>query len=116
MTHCKTCQPTALTAERLAALLKVNARPGPAGSRFVTRPLGCRTKTAYAAQEAAITSAEAIPAYVDGFLPEDEPLLTARSNAAEVGGATAVRPVTGAALRFVACAIGARAVVEIGTG
>jgi predicted O-methyltransferase YrrM len=55
-------------------------------------------------------------AYVDGFLPEDEPLLAARSNAAEVGGATPVGPVTGAALRFVAAAIGARAVVEIGTG
>ncbi len=33
-----------------------------------------------------------------------------------MGGAKAVGPVTGAALRFVACAIGARAVVEIGTG
>jgi predicted O-methyltransferase YrrM len=64
----------------------------------------------------AITSAEVFPAYVDGFLPEDEPLLTARNNAADVGGATPVGPVTGAALRFVAAAIGARAVVEIGTG
>lgn len=53
---------------------------------------------------------------MDGFLPEDEPLLTARNNAADVGGATPVGPVTGAALRFVAAAIGARAVVEIGTG
>jgi predicted O-methyltransferase YrrM len=33
-----------------------------------------------------------------------------------VGGATPVAPVTGAVLRFVASAIGARAVVEIGTG
>jgi len=54
--------------------------------------------------------------YVDGFLPEDEPLLTARRNAAEVGGAAPVGPVAGAALRFVASAIGARSVVEIGTG
>jgi predicted O-methyltransferase YrrM len=43
-------------------------------------------------------------------------LLTARGNAAEVGGATPVGPVTGATLRFVASALGARAVVEIGTG
>jgi len=43
-------------------------------------------------------------------------LLTARGNAAEVGGATPVGPVTGATLRFVASALGARAVVETGTG
>jgi predicted O-methyltransferase YrrM len=61
-------------------------------------------------------SAQVSLAYVDGFLPEDEPLLTARRNAADVGGATPVGPVTGAALRFVASAIGARSVVEIGTG
>jgi predicted O-methyltransferase YrrM len=50
------------------------------------------------------------------FLAEDEPLLTARAHAAEVGGAVPVGQVTGAALRFMAAAIGARAVVEIGTG
>jgi len=61
-------------------------------------------------------SAQVIMAYVDDFLPEDEPLLEARRNAAEVGGADPVGPVTGAALRFVASAIGARSVVEIGTG
>jgi predicted O-methyltransferase YrrM len=61
-------------------------------------------------------SAQVSLAYVDGFLPEDEPLLTARRNAAEVGGAVPVGPVTGAALRFVASAIAARSVVEIGTG
>ncbi|HEV2452603.1 MAG TPA: O-methyltransferase [Streptosporangiaceae bacterium] len=55
-------------------------------------------------------------AYVDDFLAEDEPLLTARANAAEVGGAVPVGPATGAALRFIASAIGARAVAEIGTG
>ncbi len=69
-----------------------------------------------AEQEAAITSAAATVAYVDGFLPEDEPLLIARSNAAEVGGTTPVGPVTGAVLRFVASSIAAKAVVEIGTG
>jgi predicted O-methyltransferase YrrM len=61
-------------------------------------------------------SAQVSMAYVDDFLPEDEPLLAARRNAAEVGGAVPVGPVTGAALRFVASAIGARSVVEIGTG
>jgi predicted O-methyltransferase YrrM len=66
--------------------------------------------------EAGIVNAEATLAYVDDFVAEDEPLLTARRNAAEVGGAAPVGPVTGAALRFVASAIGARSVVEIGTG
>jgi predicted O-methyltransferase YrrM len=43
-------------------------------------------------------------------------LHAARRHAAEVGGAVPVGPATGAALRFVAAAIGARSVVEIGTG
>jgi predicted O-methyltransferase YrrM len=66
--------------------------------------------------EAGIVNAEATLAYVDDFVAEDEPLLAARRNAAEVGGAAPVGPVTGATLRFVASAIGARSVVEIGTG
>jgi predicted O-methyltransferase YrrM len=53
---------------------------------------------------------------VDQFLPEDEALITTRRNAAEVGGAAPVSPVTGGTLRFIAAAMGARAVVEIGTG
>jgi len=43
-------------------------------------------------------------------------LHAARRYAAEVGGAVPVGPATGAALRFIAAAIGARSVVEIGTG
>ena len=43
-------------------------------------------------------------------------LHAARRHAAEVGGAVPVGPATGAALRFIAAAIGARSVVEIGTG
>jgi predicted O-methyltransferase YrrM len=66
--------------------------------------------------EAGIVNAEATLAYVDDFVAEDEPLLAARRNAAEVGGTAPVGPITGAALRFVASAIGARSVVEIGTG
>jgi predicted O-methyltransferase YrrM len=55
-------------------------------------------------------------AYVDDFLPEDDALIGARRNAAEVGGAAPVSPLTGGTLRFVAAAMGARSVVEIGTG
>ena len=61
-------------------------------------------------------SAEAIAAFVEEFLPEDEPLLSARRAAAQVGGASPVSPAVGAALRFIAAALGAKAVVEIGTG
>jgi len=53
---------------------------------------------------------------VDQFLPEDDILVTTRRNAAEVGGAAPVSPVTGGTLRFIAAATGARSVVEIGTG
>jgi predicted O-methyltransferase YrrM len=55
-------------------------------------------------------------AYVDDFLPEDDALVNARRNAAEVGGAAPVTPLTGGTLRFIAAAIGAKSVVEIGTG
>jgi predicted O-methyltransferase YrrM len=66
--------------------------------------------------EAAISSAEGTRAYIDEFVPEDESLLAARRNAYEVGGAVPVTPVTGATLRFLAAAISAKSVVEIGTG
>jgi predicted O-methyltransferase YrrM len=61
-------------------------------------------------------SSEVVSAYVEEFIPEDEPLLTARRNAAEVGGASPIGPAGGAALRFIAAALAAKAVVEIGTG
>jgi predicted O-methyltransferase YrrM len=50
------------------------------------------------------------------YVPEDEPLLAARANAADLGGTEPVLPAIGAALRFLACAVGARTAVEIGTG
>jgi predicted O-methyltransferase YrrM len=50
------------------------------------------------------------------YAVEDEPLLFARANAADLGGTMPVRPEVGAALSFVACAVGARTAVEIGTG
>lgn len=53
---------------------------------------------------------------MDQFLPEDEALVATRRNAADVGGAAPVSPVTGGTLRFIAAATGARSVVEIGTG
>ncbi|MGD0935552.1 MAG: O-methyltransferase [Streptosporangiaceae bacterium] len=40
----------------------------------------------------------------------------ARASAGELGGSEPIRPVAGALLRFLAAAIGARTVVEIGTG
>jgi predicted O-methyltransferase YrrM len=63
-----------------------------------------------------MSSAPGTLAYMDDFLPEDDALLLARRNAAEIGGAAPVSPMTGGALRFLAAAIGARSVVEIGTG
>ncbi len=50
------------------------------------------------------------------YVPEDEPLLAARANAADLGGTEPVLPAVGASLRFLACAVGARTAVEIGTG
>ena len=57
----------------------------------------------------------AIPGDVDGFVAEDDVLGDARAHALRVG-CRPVAPAVGAALRFLAAAISARAVVEIGTG
>jgi predicted O-methyltransferase YrrM len=61
-------------------------------------------------------STQATTDYVEAYLPEDEALLEARRNAAEVGGASPIGPAGGAALRFIAAALTAKTVVEIGTG
>ena len=53
--------------------------------------------------------------YAESFVAEDEILAAARSRAEEVGVAP-VGPGVGAALRFLASVLDARAVVEIGTG
>lgn len=66
--------------------------------------------------EVAITRADAALAQADEYLPEDEPLLLARASAAELGSSTPITPTGGAMLRFLAAAVGARTVVEIGTG
>jgi predicted O-methyltransferase YrrM len=54
--------------------------------------------------------------YSAEYVTEDEPLLAARANALDLGGTMPVRPAVGAALRFIASAVGARTAVEVGTG
>ncbi|OHV37885.1 MULTISPECIES: O-methyltransferase [Pseudofrankia] len=54
-------------------------------------------------------------AFAEGFLLEDPVLRAARARAEEVG-ILPVSPGAGAVLRFLAASVGARAVVEIGTG
>ena len=53
--------------------------------------------------------------YLESFVAEDELLAAARERAQE-WGCTPIGPAGGAALRFLASALAARAVVEIGTG
>ncbi len=50
------------------------------------------------------------------YAAEDEPLLAARANAVDLGGTEPVLPEVGATLRFLACCVGAKTAVEIGTG
>ncbi|WP_019634735.1 O-methyltransferase [Actinomadura atramentaria] len=52
---------------------------------------------------------------MEDFLVEDEPLRAARRRGEEVG-ATPIGPAGGAALRFITAMIGARTVVEVGSG
>lgn len=53
--------------------------------------------------------------YSEEYLPEDDAILSARRRAEEIG-ASPIGAGVGATLRFLASAIGARAVVEVGTG
>lgn len=75
-----------------------------------------------AAQELAISTSHkpgtlkpASWAYAENFVAEDEVLAAARARAEEVGVAP-IGPGGGAALRFLASVLEARAVVEVGTG
>jgi predicted O-methyltransferase YrrM len=63
----------------------------------------------------AATDLWALRDQVESYLAEDDLLLSARSAAAQ-SGCLPVGPGAGAALRFLAATIGARAVVEVGTG
>jgi predicted O-methyltransferase YrrM len=60
-------------------------------------------------------SGSAVREYVESFVTEDELLAAARERGQELG-CTPIRPASGAALRFLASALAARAVVEVGTG
>jgi predicted O-methyltransferase YrrM len=53
--------------------------------------------------------------FVDGYLPDDEVLSAARANAEDLG-CTPLSAGAGATLRFLAAALRAKAVVEVGTG
>jgi len=65
-------------------------------------------------QEATIPT-DASWAYAQTYVPEDDVLGSARQRADEVG-CTPVDPGTGAALQLLAALVGAKAVVEVGTG
>ncbi|MFF0147189.1 putative O-methyltransferase YrrM [Amycolatopsis sulphurea] len=64
-----------------------------------------------AASEAEPVGAE----HVDGYLPDDDVLTMARARADELG-CPPLAPGAGTTLRFLAATLGARAVVEVGTG
>lgn len=57
----------------------------------------------------------AVLRYLEGFLAEDEVLATARERGRQLG-CPPIGPAGGAALRFLAGALAARTVVEVGTG
>jgi predicted O-methyltransferase YrrM len=63
----------------------------------------------------AATDLWALRDHVESYLAEDDVLASARAGAAR-SGCVPVGPDAGAGLRFLAATIGARAVVEIGTG
>src|SRR5687767_13103613 len=56
-----------------------------------------------------------VSGWIDAWVPEDPVIEAARARAAEVG-VPCVEPTTGTALRLLASASGAKAVVELGTG
>ena len=84
--------------------LRGSRPPGRYAPREIVRP---------ADQEAVIASE--LTGWAESWQPEDAPLHSARSRAAEVG-VGAVDPGTGALLRLLAAAVRAKAVVELGTG
>lgn len=61
------------------------------------------------------TGTDAVRDYVEGYLTEDEVLSSARARGVELGCAP-IGVAGGAALRFLAATLRARAVVEVGTG
>ncbi|MEC3979723.1 O-methyltransferase [Amycolatopsis sp. H20-H5] len=63
----------------------------------------------------AASSADLDAEFVEGYLPDDEVLATARRRAADFG-CSPLGSAAGSTLRFLAATLRARAVVEIGTG
>src|SRR5260370_41617187 len=64
-------------------------------------------------REAAIFRSD-VTGILDEFVIEDEPLLTARANAEQIGGCFPVAPLTGTVLPVLAAANSAKAGVELG--
>jgi predicted O-methyltransferase YrrM len=88
------------------------------GSRWEKQATGkVRARVPTSTEEATIATAlkPASLAYAEEFVAEDEVLAAARARATEVG-VVPIGPGGGAALRFLAALIEARAAVEIGTG
>lgn len=61
------------------------------------------------------TNTDAVREYVEGYLTEDDSLAAARARGVELGAAP-IGVAGGAALRFLAATLRAKAVVEVGTG
>jgi predicted O-methyltransferase YrrM len=89
--------------------------PPAAGSARLRRQGHLGGRGAWPSQEDTIGGAD-VTEILDDLVVEDEPLALARKNAEQAGDAVPVTALTGTVLRFLAAAIGARAVVEIGTG
>jgi predicted O-methyltransferase YrrM len=66
-------------------------------------------------KEATISGLQATWEYTEGFIGEDDVVRAAAARGGELG-AVPIKPGGGAALRFLAATLDARAVVEIGTG
>lgn len=84
------------------------------GTAVTPRPTAGRCPIASTADASAALRAAARD-FTESFVPEDDVLADARAHARELG-VTPVSPGVGAALRLLAAAGNARAVVEIGTG
>lgn len=69
----------------------------------------------FVASDTPTIDSDALSAYVEGFVSEDDALVSARRRGVELG-CSPISPVGGAALRFLATTLRAKAVVEIGTG
>jgi predicted O-methyltransferase YrrM len=86
------------------------------GSPRGPRPDGAnRVSLLPVTSETHTTGSAGLDDLTDGFLPEDDPLAVARIRAQELG-CPSVDAASGAALCFLAAALQARTVVEIGTG